>query len=199
MRKLLVLTVVLFTFSLTAAANDLEVTASPAIPASTPAIPAPSRVYDYPTWQLSMGFQYQHFHINGASFPTYGYDTDIIRSVNNWGSLEGMGAFGFGHLAGSGSPATKSLFVGGGPRITIRNDSRIEPWVHVLVGMERFRFTQTASMGSERALAFMGGFGLDIKFRPRLYFRVEGEYLGTHYQSKGQSNFSVGSGFVFNF
>jgi hypothetical protein len=199
MRKLLVLAVILFSFSLTAAANDLEVSANPVEPPSAPAAPAPSRHSDYPTWQLGMGFQYQHYQINGASFPTYGYNTDVTRSLNSWGSLEGIGSFGFGHLGGKLNPATRSLFVGGGPRVTIRNDTRIEPYMHVLVGLEHFRFTETSGSGSQQALAFLGGIGADFKFRPRLYLRIEGDYLGTHYNSAAQSNYSASTGFVFNF
>jgi opacity protein-like surface antigen len=199
MRKLLTLALLLFCISLTAAADDLAVNANPSVPSDPPSVPAQGAPVDYTKWELGVGFQYQHYKAFGLSFPNYGFNTDITRAVNRWGALEGMVALGFGHGGGTLNPEAKSLFVGGGPRVTVRSRSKLEPWFHLLVGLDHFRFTQAATYGSNNGLAFLGGGGVDYKFRPRLAFRVEADYLGTRYQSASQANYSVGGGIVFNF
>jgi hypothetical protein len=45
----------------------------------------------------------------------------------------------------------------------------------------------------------MAGGGLDFKVLPRVYWRMQGDYIGTHFQSDLQSNFSVGTGLVIYF
>ena len=53
----------------------------------------------------------------------------------------------------------KTFFIGGGPHISVYNTNHFEPWVHVLVGWERFRFTQTATLGSNSPRRVHGGRG----------------------------------------
>jgi hypothetical protein len=45
----------------------------------------------------------------------------------------------------------------------------------------------------------MAGGGLDFKLNPRVYWRVQADYIGTRFQSAVQSNYSIGSGVVFYF
>jgi hypothetical protein len=199
MRKLLMLAVLLFCVALTAAADDPAVDAVPSLPSDAPAAPASSTPADYSKWQLAAGFQYQHYKVYGLSFPNYGFSADVTRALNKWGSLEGMVGFGFGNASGPVNPDAKSLFLGGGPRLTMRDKSKFEPWMHVLVGLDHIRFTQAAAYGTNSALAFLGGGGFDYKFKPRLSWRVEADYLGTRFQTMSESNYSVGTGIVFNF
>ena len=107
---------------------------------------------------------------------------------------------GYGHTGGSPNFVAKSLFVGGGPHVAVHNGSKLEPWGHVLVGWERFRFTEyNSGIGKNSALGFMAGGGVDYKVRTRFYFRVQADYIGTHFQSAMQKNYSGGAGLVFNF
>ncbi len=200
MRRLFMLTLLLLCISFTAAAGDIAVSAAPSLPPSEPAVPASSTPSDHPIWQLAAGFQYQYYRVYGLTFPNYGFNADVTRAVNRWGSLEGMVGVGFGHAGGTTNPDAKTLFLGGGPRLTMRNSrSKVEPWMHLLVGLDHLRATQAAVYGSTNALAFLGGGGVDYKFRPRLYLRVEADYLGTRFQSMSESNFSAGTSLVFNF
>jgi hypothetical protein len=199
MYRLLALALFLCVFSSTLIANDLPVSALPAAPASPSSNPAPTEYVYIPTWQLAAGFQFQHYNVFGASFANYGYHADITRTLTNWGSLEGIVATGFGHSGGVRNPEAKSLFVGGGPRFTARTQRLFEPWMHVLVGMDRLASGVAGSGTAPSSLAFMGGVGADLKFNPRIYLRVEGDYLGTQFQSTPESNISVGTSVVFNF
>jgi hypothetical protein len=93
----------------------------------------------------------------------------------------------------------KSLFLGAGPHIAIENGSRFEPWIHGLVGWEHFRFTQSATLGSNSALGYMLGGGVDIRLKPRVYWRFQADYLGTHFNSGLQLNYSTGTGILLYF
>jgi hypothetical protein len=70
----------------------------------------------------------------------------------------------------------------------------------VHVGWQHFRFTQTNQLlGSNSALGFMGGDRMDFKLNARVYWRIQGDYIGTHFQGTTQSNYSFGSGLILNF
>jgi hypothetical protein len=163
---------------------------------------------DHGRFQIGAGYQYQHFGVLGQTFHTHGYNTDVSVHVFDWitgASLrvavaaEGTAVFGFGHLPGTPTQDAKSLFLGGGPHVSIQSDARIEPWIHALPGWERFRFSQTSTLGSNSAFGFMAGAGLDFRLAPRAYWRVQGDYIGTHFQSGLQSNYSIGSGLIIYF
>jgi hypothetical protein len=158
--------------------------------------------------ELGFGYQYQHYDVFGQKFGDNGFNVVAGLHLFDWltggeGRLtvgaEGTAAFGFGHTGGSPNLDAKSLFVSGGPHVAIQSRSRLEPWAHVLVGLEHFRFTQTAKFGSNSTFGFMGGGGLDIRIERGMYWRVQADYLGTTLQSNEQSNYSVGTGLILYF
>jgi hypothetical protein len=187
---------------MTAVAQDAPTAFDASSPASEPAAPVSFQPSDRAAWQLGIGYQYQHFKILGQTFHDHGYNTDLTLYLNDWFGVEGTAVMGFGSIGAPLNITAKSFFVGGGPHIAVHNDSRIEPWVHVLVGWEHFRFSQTNNvigLGSNSALGFMGGGGVDFKLFPRTYWRVQGDAIGSHFGNTRQVNYSVGTGIVFNF
>jgi hypothetical protein len=206
MSRILTLCAGILFLSLTVGAQDFTAaldTTSPTAEAAAPApVPVPASLYPserYP-WQLGMGFQYQHYNTLGFTFHDEGFNTDLTRYLNNWFGTEFNTTMGYGHTGGSPSFVAKSFFVGGGPHVAVHNGSKFEPWGHVLIGLERFRFTEyNSGIGSNSALGFMVGGGVDYKLYTRVYFRIQADYLGTHFQSAMQKNYSGGAGFVFNF
>lgn len=199
MRKFMFLLGAVLCLSMTAAAQDSTAALDTSSSASEAAAPATFHPSDRESWQLGLGYQYQHFSVLGQSFSTNGFNTDITRYMNNWFGVEGTAIMGFGNTGTPRNLDAKSFFLGGGPHFAIQNKSRFEPWAHVLVGWEHFRFTQTTTIGSNSALGFMAGGGVDYKLGPRAYWRVQGDYIGTHFSSSLQSNYSFGTGVVFNF
>jgi opacity protein-like surface antigen len=182
-----------------AAAQDSSAALDTSSAASDAAAPANFHPPGREPWQLGMGYQYQHFKVLGQNFHTNAFDIDVTRYINNWIGFEGASVMGFGHTGAPRNLVAKSFFVGGGPHIAAQNQSRFEPWAHVLVGWQHFRFTQTTNIGSNSALGFMAGGGVDYKLGSRAYWRVEGNYIGTHFSSAMQTNYSFGTGVVFNF
>lgn len=160
--------------------------------------------------EFGFGYQYQSYHnLLGRKFHTNGYNVDVGVHLFDWltgasgrltVSAEGNAAFGFGgRTTGVPTLKAKTMFLGAGPHIAIENTSRFEPWVHVLVGLERFRFSQNPPFGSNSDLGYMAGGGLDVRLNRAVYWRFQGDYLGTRFQSREQSHYSVGSGILFYF
>lgn len=205
MCKFLVLCGAFLCLSLTAAAQDSTAALDTNSSVSDPAAPAALSPSDRDPWQLQAGFQYQQFNVLGVGFHNFGFNSGIVRYLNDAFGLEGVAQMGFGHTGtGPGIPKrldAKSLFIGGGPHVVWTNSSHVEPWGHVLVGWEHFRFTQTGArgLGSNSTFGFQAGGGVDFRLGGHAYWRVQGDYVGTHFNSAVQSSFSVGSGIVVGF
>jgi len=200
MRKLLILCAALFCISLTASAQDATAGFDAASPASEPAAPASLIPADRDPWQLGVGFQYLHYDELGLKFHNLGYQADITRYFNNWFGVEGTLITGFGHAGSSPSIDAKSLFLGGGPHFSIYNTNHLEPWAHMLVGWDHLRFTQSPTYGSNSHAAFFAGGGLDYKIgNGRIFWRIQGDYIGTNFGPKITTNYTFGTGLVFNF
>lgn len=167
-------------------------------------------VPDRGCFELGVGYQYQGFrNVYGTNFNNQSYNVNFTAHLFDWltgaeGRLAAGGEValtaGFdGKTNGIPSLDAKSLFAGGGPHLSVPNRSRFEPWAHVLFGVEHLRFTQGPVLGSNSAFAFLAGGGVDIRLAPRVSWRVEGDYLGTDFQSRIQSNYVAGTGLVFSF
>ena len=192
MRHALILVGVVLFLSISAAAQG------PAGAGSGPVSAA-----DLSHWQLGLGYQYNRINLTGTPFNTNGLNISIVRFLDRWFGLEAQLGAGFGNTGATTVPANltaKSVFVGGGPRLAFRSRSRFEPWVHGVVGMEHFRFTQTAGvLGSNTALAGAAGGGTDFYLNPHAAFRVEADWIGTRFFSLNQRHFQAVTGIVFNF
>jgi hypothetical protein len=207
MRKLLLLWGVLSLSAVGAVAqSDAPSVATPSSATALPASPQVSSRPDLTDWQISIGYQFNRFNMPlQKTVPAFtvndnGLDVSFTRFFLRWGGLEGEAAAGFGSGSVPQIASAKSVFVGGGPRFAYRGHGRFEPWVHTLIGLEHFRFTQTATAyGSNNSLAFIGGGGVDIHMNARTAFRVQADYLGTALFSRGQANWQIGAGVVFNF
>jgi len=154
-------------------------------------------------WQLSLGYQYNKINLLGTPFNTNGLSVDAARYFGRWIGVEGQAGFGFGNTAMTTSPpnlSAKSVFIGAGPRLVWRNRSRIEPWAHLVVGLQHFRFTQTVGvLGNNSALAGAAGGGIDFRLGTHTAFRVEADAIGSRFFSTDQRHFQGIGGLVFNF
>jgi hypothetical protein len=209
MRKFLILCAALLCLSVVARAQDSgeatdaagSAADAAADPAALPAAPASLIPANREPWQLGVGFEYQHYNVLGQQFHNLAFTADVTRYLNNWFGLEGTA------LSGYGSTPTvttaKSLFLGGGAHISVLSTVHFEPWIHVLVGWERFRFTESNVLGNNSHAAFVAGGGLDYKIRGgRIYWRVQGDFMGTNMGKPAVSwskNYFIGTGPVVNF
>lgn len=173
---------------------------------STPSGPRGSSASEHvdDRWQVAAGYQYNRDNLLGSPFNTHGVNFSLARYFGRWIGVEAQ--LGVGFLGTTGSTTTppnlgaKSLFIGGGPRFAYRNRSRYEPWVHVVVGMEHYRFNQTAGLlGSNSALAGNAGGGLDVFLKPHIAIRAEGDFIGSRFFSTNQRSFQIVGGLVLGF
>jgi hypothetical protein len=175
---------------------------------SAPAAHAQIWAPDHKPLELGVGFQYTHYNIGGTQFHNLGEDASFTYHIIDpltgagarlTGSIEGAVIAGFaGHPSGfSQQVNAKSLFLGGGPHVALESPSRYVPWVHLLFGLDRVLLTG----GNNNAFAFLGGGGVDIKLAGPISWRVQADYLGTHFKTPAwvQSNYSFGTGVVFTF
>jgi hypothetical protein len=201
MCKLSILSAALLCLSLTASAQDSTAAFDASSPAADPAAPASLIPADREPWQIGVGFEFQQYNVLGQKFHDFAYQADFARYFNNWLGVEGTAIAGFGKAGSNPSITANSLFLGGGPHIAVYNTHHFEPWVHVIVGWERFRFTQSDVLGSNSHAAFMGGGGVDYKIgNGRLYWRVQADYMGTNIGPPAFSNnYFIGTGLILNF
>jgi hypothetical protein len=206
MGKLLALFGAILCLSLTAGAQDLTMAVDTGTSLSGQGPAGASLRMNREHWQVGAGFQYQHFTVRGVGFHNLGFNSEITRYLNDWLGVEATAVEGFGHVGTTTTiPVTldaKSFFVGGGPHIVVSTRSRWEPWAHVLVGLEHFRFTQTnnqVGLGSNSGVGVMVGGGVDYKLGRGANWRVQADYVGSEMSSSFQSNYSVGTGLVINF
>ena len=160
---------------------------------------------DFTQWQIAIGYQYLRANLIGTPFNTDGLSTSVTRYFGRWFGVDGqMGAGFHGNTGTTTNPpnlGVHTLFVGGGPRVAYRGSSHIEPWIHVLFGLQDFRFTQTANnvLGNNKSPGGALGGGADFALVQHVAFRVEADEVETHLFSMYQRHFQVVSGLVFNF
>jgi hypothetical protein len=158
---------------------------------------------DFASWQVSLGYQYNKINLIGTPFNTNGLNADIVRYFGRWFGVEGQFGVGFGNTGSTSTPpnlGVHSLFAGGGVRLAYRNHSRIEPWVHIVAGVDDFRFTQTAGvLGNNTGLGGNAGGGVDYFVGRHMAVRVEADVMGSRFFSTEQRHFQAVSGLVFNF
>jgi hypothetical protein len=192
------------------AQSDVSAVAAASPAAAQPAPPQFAQRADLTDWQISIGYQFNRFNmplqkVGVNTVPAFsvndnGLNVSLTRFFRSWAGLEAESAAGFGSGSAPQIASAASLFLGGGPRIARRGHGRYEPWGHVLVGLEHFRFTQTAvTYGSNNSLGYVLGGGVDIHINTRTAFRLQADYLGTTLFSMAQSNWQIGAGVVFNF
>lgn len=155
-------------------------------------------------WQFAVGYQYNRDNLIGSPFNTDGANFDFARYFGRWIGVEAQLGVGFlgktGQTTNPPNLNAKSLYAGAGPRFAYRNRSRFEPWVHVTVGVEHFRFSQTAGLlGTNNAFAVEGGGGMDIYFLPHLALRGEADVIESRFFSTGQRSFQAIGGVVLGF
>jgi hypothetical protein len=169
---------------------------APADPAAPS--PKPRFVYggrdDY-RLQLSVGAAWFRFHSSVFNANAVGIQTTVTYFLNEWLGVEGSVTAAWGAPINQGQDVKIAVY-GGGPKIAWRQ-KRWEPWVHALFGGAHEE-PQTASAG-RNSYSIMTGGGADYRQNPHVSFRVEADYVHTHFFSQSQNNFELSGGIVFHF
>jgi hypothetical protein len=193
-------------FSLGAAAQDLDVSIAPSMPAGAAATPPAFKSgIEYPL-RVAISYQFTDFRKeDGLSYHNNGINTDFTGYLGHDFALEANVSAGFGSTSFKNAIGTTvnlnadSIFYGGGLRVGPQR-SRFQPYLHGLVGGERLQFTQySPTLGHNNGFGYQLGGGADIKIGPRAYWRLQADYLGTHMFGANQSNIQFSTGIAFSF
>jgi hypothetical protein len=137
-------------------------------------------------WTRFTGVPNNPLEMNGFTADFTGY----YKGVGIEGELSG-------ELATLGNETAKQSFLGIGPHFRFGETSRLQPWVHALVG--RAHFFPVGLEGGKGGFGWEAGGGVDYRFTHLLSFRVGVDALGSIIASNSQVGPKVHGGVVFNF
>lgn len=164
---------------------------------------SPTQHHEFDPWQIGINYQYNRDNLFGSPFNTNGVNVTLARYFGRWFGVEAEAGGGFGNTRQTTNPpnvSAKSLFVGAGPRLAYRNHGRIEPWIHLVVGWEYYRFDQTGGLlGTDNALAGFAGGGVNVYLTHHVALHAGADAVGSRFFSTNQRSFQVIGGPVLNF
>ena len=83
-----------------------------------------------------------------------------------------------------------------GPRVTYRNDSKLEPYGQFLLGGQN----ESVGGASSNSFAFTLGGGVNYRYNDRFSIRmIQAEYLWNHLYGSGWNNARITAGLVYSF
>jgi Outer membrane protein beta-barrel domain len=137
---------------------------------------------------------YSYFRLGGSGgLNQNGVSGSLAYNANDWLGL--VGDFGGYHASPSGVSVNTYTFLFG-PRLTLRNPSKINPFVQGLVGGAHFT---VAGAGSTTPFAFSFGGGVDLGVLPHLSLRPQVDYVGLRESGVTTNCTRVSIGFVVHF
>ncbi|HXY25475.1 MAG TPA: outer membrane beta-barrel protein [Candidatus Acidoferrum sp.] len=140
---------------------------------------------------VDASLSYSYFHVgSGADINQNGVSGSLAYNPNRWLGI--VGDFG-GYHASSNNTYTY-LF---GPRLTLRNPTKINPFVQVLFGGSRV--TTSGGGPSSNQFAYSFGGGVDIGLLPHLAFRPQIDYVGLDTTGQHTNCARASVGFVVHF
>jgi opacity protein-like surface antigen len=138
---------------------------------------------------------YSYFRVGGSGGVNQnGISGSVAYNPNRWLGL--VGDLGVYHASPSGVSLNTYTFLFG-PRLSIRNPSKVTPFAQALVGGSHLTFGSGG--GSSNQFAFSVGGGVDIALLPHLALRPQLDYVGLHNAGFTTNCTRVSLGFVVHF
>src|SRR6266481_5790553 len=138
---------------------------------------------------------YSYFRLGGSGgINQNGVSGSVAYNPNRW--LGVVGDFGGYHASPSGVSLNTYTYLFG-PRLTLRNPSKINPFGQVLLGGSRI--TIGSGGGSNNQFAYSLGGGVDIGLLPHLAFRPQVDYVGLNTPGSHTNCTRVSAGLVVHF
>ena len=137
---------------------------------------------------------YSYFRLGGSGgINQNGISGSVAYNPNRW--LGAVGDFGGYHASPGGiSLNTYTYLVG--PRLSLRNPSKVTPFAQVLFGGSRLT---AGSGGSSNQFAYSFGGGVDIGLLPHLALRPQLDYVGLRNSGQTANCTRASLGFVVHF
>jgi len=136
---------------------------------------------------------YSYFRLgNSGGISQNGVSGSIAYNPNRWLGI--VGDFGGYHASPGGSSLNTYTYLFG-PRLTLRNPTKISPFVQGLVGGSRL----TGGGLSTNQFAFSFGGGVDLGLLPHLALRPQVDYVGMRNSGVTVNSTRLSVGFVVHF
>jgi opacity protein-like surface antigen len=159
-----------------------------------------------PQFEVAGAFSYVRAKAanTGAGFDLNGGSASVAYNYRDRFAIVGdFGGYRFSGL-GPGLSSTMYTYLAG-PRIPLRRNRRLKPFVQVLAGGGRLTASSSGVNASESGFVMAPGAVLDFMLRHRLAVRIiEADYLFTRFahpdgSAAMQNNFRISAGLVFRF
>jgi hypothetical protein len=138
---------------------------------------------------------YSYFRLGGSGGTNQnGVSGSLAYNYKNWLGI--VGDFGGYHASPLGVSLNTYTYLFG-PRVTLRNRSKINPFAQALFGGSRI--TIGSGGGSFNQFAYSVGGGVDIGLLPHLAFRPQVDYVGLNTSGSRTNCTRVSAGFVIHF
>ncbi len=144
---------------------------------------------------VSVGYSY--FRLGGSGgINQNGVSGSVAYNFKSFDWLGIVGDFG-GYHASPGGVSLNTYTYLFGPRLTLRNPSKINPFAQALLGGSRI--TTGSGGGSNSQFAYSLGGGVDIGLLPHLAFRPQVDYVGLNTPGSHTNCTRVSAGLVVHF
>ena len=138
---------------------------------------------------------YSYFRLGGSGGTNQnGVSGSLAYNYKSWLGI--VGDFGGYHASPLGVSLNTYTYLFG-PRVTLRNPSKINPFAQALFGGSRI--TIGSGGGSFNQFAYSVGGGVDIGLLPHLAFRPQVDYVGLNTSGSRTNCTRVSAGFVIHF
>ena len=159
-----------------------------------PSRPAAARDPDQGVWDFGYAYAFVRFNSSTFRASTSGLLSSVGYHFTNHFALEGQVTATFGDPK-PGPYDAKYLFYGAGPAVST-GGSRTRLFVQNLFGGVHL-LPQTAY--NKNGLAMLAGCGSELKLKPRIWIRVEADYVRSQLYRSGQNNMQLGIGMHYRF
>ena len=154
-------------------------------------------VFAFPSRAQSVdaSLSYSYFRLGGSGgINQNGVSGSVAYNPNRWLGI--VGDFGGYHASPLGVSLNTYTYLFG-PRLTLRNPSKINPFAQALFGGSRI--TVGSGGGSNNQFAYSVGGGVDIGLLPHLALRPQVDYIGLNTPGSHTNCTRVSAGLVVHF
>lgn len=120
---------------------------------------------------------YSYFRLSNSNGINQNGLSGSVAVYKHWFGI--AGDFGFYHASPSGVSVNTTSFLFG-PRLMLKNPSRINPFVQGMIGGVHGTASAFGTSASGTDLAFSFGGGVDLPIAPALAIRPQVDYVGIH-------------------
>jgi hypothetical protein len=146
---------------------------------------------------IDASLSYSYFRLGGSGgLNQNGVSGSLAYNLKSWSWLGVVGDFGVYHASPLGVSVNTYTYLFG-PRLTLRNPSKFNPFAQALLGGSRV--TVGSGGGSSNQFAYSVGGGVDIGLLPHLAFRPQLDYVGLNTSGSRTNCTRVSAGLVVHF